>query len=170
MYAHGGLRGLDFTSDPNPILVEDSYMAFNSNPGSGERSHASAIRAAGGIRSLTLNNTVLGVGTSSWSSGILATYPENGYNSGVTVNGGLWIVQADNDGAYGVAAGYTPSAGEQQNRNFTIKDLRISTQYYSQACPSGCAQNWNQLTGTNVWQNVRKYHPGFADDGQLING
>jgi len=168
VYAHDGLRGLDFTGDPNPILVEDSYMAFNANPGSGERAHASAVRAAGGIRSLTFNNTVLGVGQDSFSSGIIATYPEWGPNSGVTVNGGLWIIQGQNDGAFGIAAGYTPP-GESPNHDFVIRDLLISTQYYASGCPSGCAQQWNELTGTNVWSNVRKYHPGFADDGQLIS-
>lgn len=169
VYAHGGLRGLDFTGDGNPIRLEDSYFAFNSNPGSGERSHASAIRAAGGIRSLDVVNTVLGVGTSSWSSGLIATYPENGPNSGVRIVGGLWIVQADNSGAYGIAAGYTPSAGEKPNSNFVVKDLWVSTEFYPSGCPSGVGQHWNQLAGTNVWSNVRKYHPGFAEHGQQIN-
>lgn len=168
VYAHGGLRGVDHTGDGNPIRYEDCYMAFNSNPGSGERSHASAARLAGGIRSFDSVNTVWGVGQDSWSSGLIATYPENGPNSGVRFKGGLWIVMPQNSTAYGIAAGYTPP-NERPNHDFSIQDLWVSTQYYASGCPSGVGQQWNELTGVNVWSNVRKYHPGFADHGQQIS-
>lgn len=176
VWTHGSIRGLDFTSEQN-ILVEDSYLGPNASPPIGqpvgscannrERRHASAIRAAGGTNNITLNNTVLHIGYCSWASGLIATYPENGANGNWTINGGRWIIEDQNGGGYGIAAGYSP--GEQQNYNYTVQDLEISTQYYSNGCPSGCAQQWNELGGNSTWTNVRKYNPGQPDHGQIIN-
>lgn len=175
VYAHDAIRGVDITGQQN-ITIEDSYLAFNVNPGSGERKHSSAIRAAGGTSNVTIKNTVLGVGASAWASGLMAFYPEQGANHDVTIDGGLWIIRNDNDGAYGMAVGYT-KASEQQNYNFTVRNVQISTQYYSNGCPSGCAQNWDQesnpaigpVGGTKIWQNVTKYNPGQPGHGQIIN-
>lgn len=175
VYGHDTMRGLDVTGQNN-ISVESSYLAFNYNPGTGERDHSTAIRAAGGVFKLQVLNSVLGVGDNSFASGIAAFYPENGANHDVTFDCGLWIISPNNSGAYGVAVGYTPSAGEPQNLNFTVRNVWISTQYYAQGCPSGCGQNWNQqpgssigpLGGAKVWQNNRKYNPGQPDHGQPI--
>jgi hypothetical protein len=166
VYAYGGIAGVDFTSDDEAILIEDCYLYPNYNPGVGERDHTTAVRASGNVTGLTINNTVLGVGEDCWASGIIATYPENGPNANLTINGGLWIVNADNSGAYGIAAGYTPP-GESPNHDFHVTGLQISTEFYAAGCPSGVGQNWNQLTGTNTW-SATKYHPGFADHGQSI--
>jgi hypothetical protein len=125
----------------------------------GERAHTTAIRAAGNTFSITVNNSVLGVGVDCFASGIIAMYPEFGPNSGLTITGGLFIVSAQNDGAFGIAAGFTPP-GEQPNRNFNVNGLWISTEFYASGCPSGCAQQWTELIGTNSWTNVKKYNPG----------
>lgn len=97
---------------------------------------------------------------------MIATYPEQGANYHLNILGGLWIIKDQNGGGYGIAAWYTPP--EQQNRDFSVRDLQISTQAYADGCPSGCSQNWNKLDGNKVWTNVRKYNPGKADHGQLI--
>lgn len=174
VYAHDTVRGMDITGQNN-ITIEDSYLAFNVNPGSGERKHSSAIRAAGGVSNVVIKNTVLGVGANAWASGLMAFYPEGGANHDITIDGGLWVIRENNSGAYGIAVGYTKGS-EQQNYNFTVKNVQISTQYNASGCPSGCAQNWNQggsttigpLGGTKVWQNVTKYNPGKSDHGQAI--
>lgn len=176
VWSHGTMRGLDITSQDN-ILVEDSYLGPNLSPPTGqppgscanntERAHASAVRAAGGTGNIVFRNTVLHIGYCAWASGLIATYPENGANSNWEVAGGRWIIEGQNDGAYGIAAGYTPP--EQQNTNYNIHDLQISTQYFSSGCPSGCAQSWTEVGGTRLWTNVRKYNPGKSDDGQLIS-
>lgn len=174
VYAHDTIRSMDITGQNN-ITIEDSFFGPNYNPGTGERKHSSGIRAAGGVYNVLIKNTYFEMGTNSFASGILATYPENGANHDITIDGGLWVIRPGNDGTYGIAAGYTKS-NEQQNYNFTVKNLQISTQYYSSGCPSGCAQNWNQsgnsaigpLGGTKIWQNVTKYNPGKSDHGQAI--
>jgi hypothetical protein len=133
--------------------------------------HTSAIRAAGGVSNFRLTNTVLHIGAISWASGLIATYPEWGNNSGIIVDGGRWIVESDNDGAFGIAAGTPDTTTGYTNSNFQVKNLQISTQFYSQGCPNGCAQNWNQIDndGISSWTGVTKYNPGFADHGQIIN-
>jgi hypothetical protein len=176
VWTHNTTRGMDITGQQN-ITVVDSYLGPNISPpigqppgscaNSSERQHASAIRAAGGTRSITLSNTVLHIGPCSWASGLIATYPESGANSGWEVTGGRWIIEGQNGGAYGIAMGYTPP--EQQNTNYIIRDLQISTQYNATGCPSGCAQSWNELGGSKAWTNVRKYNPGKSDDGQLVS-
>jgi hypothetical protein len=170
------MRGLDITSQQN-IVVEDSYFGPNVSPpigqppgsctNSSERGHASAVRAAGGTHDIVFSNTVLHLGYCAWASGLIATYPENGANYNWEITGGRWIIEGQNDGAYGIAAGYTPPQ-EQQNHDFNIHDLQISTQYYSSGCPSGCDQSWSEVGGIKSWTNVRKYNPGRPDDGQLI--
>jgi hypothetical protein len=176
VWTHDSIRGLDITSQQN-VVVEDSYLGPNVSPPTGqrpgscannaERAHASAVRAAGGTRNIAFRNTVLHIGYCSWASGLIATYPENGANSGWEVSGGRWIIEGQNEGAYGIAMGYTPP--EQQNTNYNIYDLQISTQYNSTGCPSGCAQSWAELGGSKAWTNVRKYNPGRTDDGQLVS-
>ena len=176
VWTHDTMRGLDFTKQNN-IVVEDSYLGPNVSPPTGsppgvgcpgsERAHASSVRAAGGTYNIAFKNTVFHLGACSWSSGLIATYPENGANHDWEVAGGRWIIEGYNSGAYGVAAGYTPP--ESRNYNFAFHDIEISTQYNSGGCPSGCAQSWSELGGTNSWTNVRKYNPGKADHGQLIS-
>lgn len=174
VYAHGGFRGMDITSS-GYIDMYDCYMGYNSNPGSGERSHASAIRAAGGVSYCTFTNCFFGVGAQSLGSGLIATYPENGANHHLTFTGGLWDLQDQGGGApYGIACGYTIGS-EQQNHDYTITDLYVSTAFYSGGCPGGVGQHWKSgdsrigaLGGTNLWSNVRKYHPGYADHNQQI--
>lgn len=175
VWSHDTMRGLDITSQKN-VRVEDSYLGPNVSPpiggvpgscqNSSERQHASAIRAAGGTSDISIINTVLHIGYCSWASGLIATYPEHGANTNWLIQGGLWIIETKNDGGYGIAAGYTPP--ESQNSNFTVRDLYISTQHYPQGCPSGCAQSWNEVAGTRVWTNVRKYNPGKSDHDQPI--
>ena len=176
VWTHGTMRGLDVTGQQN-ILVEDSYLGPNASPPTGfppggagcpgsEREHASAIRAAGGTNNITLRNTVLHIGACSWASGLIATYPENGANRNWEIDGGRWIIESFNGGGYGIAAGTTPS--EPSNYNYNVHDLEISTEHYSQGCPSGCAQNWNQLEGYSIWENVTRYNPGQPDHGQPI--
>jgi hypothetical protein len=177
VWTHNTTRGMDITGQQN-ITVVDSYLGPNISPPIGqppgscannsERQHASAIRAAGGTRQIAINNTVLHIGYCAWASGLIATYPEGGPNSGWEISGGRWIIEGQNDGAYGIAMGYTPPA-EQQNTNYAIRDLQISTQYYGTGCPSGCAQSWDELGGSKSWSNVRKYNPGKSDDGQPIS-
>jgi hypothetical protein len=150
VWTHGTMRGLDITSQSN-LLVEDSYLGPNVSPPIGnppgvgcsgsERAHASAVRAAGGSHAIVFRNTVLHIGACSWASGLIATYPENGANYDWEVAGGRWIIEGQNDGAYGIATGYTPPE-EQPNHDYNIHDLQISTQFYSSGCPSGCAQSW----------------------------
>lgn len=177
VYAHGGFRGMDITSSGYIDMI-DCYMAYNDNPGTGERSHASAIRAAGGVSYCTFTNCVFGVGAQSFSSGLIATYPENGANHHLTFTGGLWDLRDQGGGApYGIACGYTVGT-EQQNHDYSITDLYVSTAFYSDGCPGGVGQHWidggtakgsiGKLGGVNVWQNVRKYHPGFPDHNQQI--
>ncbi len=176
VWTHDTMRGLDFTGQNN-IRVEDSYLGPNVSPpigyspgtcqGNSERAHASAVRAAGGSYNISFINTVLHIGPCSWASGLIATYPEGGANHDWLIQGGLWVIEGQNDGGYGIAAGYTPP--EKQNYNYTIKDLYISTQYYSQGCPSGCAQSWGELGGTKAWTNVRKYNPGKAEHDQQLS-
>jgi hypothetical protein len=174
VYAHDTTRGVVLTGQNN-VTIEDSYLAFNVSPPSNgdcsqERKHSSAIKAVGGTYNVLIKNTVLGVGTCSFASGLIALYPERGANHDIVVDGGLWIIQSNNDGGYGIAVGYTPGS-EQQNYNFTVRNVQISTQYYSVGCPTGCAQNWTGAKapgGTNIWQNVTKYNPGKADHGQPI--
>lgn len=175
VWAHGGFRGMDITSDNN-ILVEDSYMGPSLFVGTGERSHTSAVRAAGSVFNWVNNNVVYHVGPESNGSGVIATYPENGVNHDITFNGGLWILEDQGGGApYGIACGYTVGS-EPQNLSYTIRDLYVSTEFYADGCPGGVGQHWNSgdtrigaLGGTKVWTNVRKYHPGFADHNQVIN-
>lgn len=176
VWTHNTTRGMDITGQQN-IHVVDSYLGPNVSPpigqppgsctNSSERQHASAIRAAGGTHDISIQNTVLHIGYCSWASGLIATYPEQGANYNWSIQGGLWIIDGMNDGGYGIAAGYTPP--EQQNHDFSVRDLQISTQAYSTGCPSGCAQNWSKLGGTNIWNNVRAYNPGKSDNGRLIS-
>lgn len=176
LWTHDTMRGLDFTGQNN-IRVEDSYLGPNVSPpigyppgscsGNSERQHASAIRAAGGSYNIKLTNTVLHIGYCSWASGLIATYPENGANHDWEVSGGRWIIEGQNDGGYGIAAGYTQGV-EQPNYNYNFHDFSISTQAYSSGCPSGCAQNWGELSGTKTWSNVTKYSPGSTSNGSLI--
>ena len=174
VHAHDTVRNIDITGQVN-VTIEDSYLGPNVNPGSGERKHSSGIRAAGGVSNFLLKNTVVEMGSNAWASGILATYEENGDNHAITVDGGLWVIGANNSGAYGIAAGYTVSSGNR-NYDFTIKNLQISTQYNSGGCPSGCAQNWTSagspgiapLDAPKVWSNVTKYNPGKPDHGQQM--
>jgi hypothetical protein len=115
---------------------------------------------------LTFNNTVLGVGQDSWSSGIMLRIQRTATTAGL-----LSMVGCDHPGSerWGLwDRCWIHPPNEQPNRDYNIRDLWISTQYYSQGCPSGCAQQWNELLGTNVWQNVRKYDPGQPDHGQQI--
>lgn len=133
VHAHGAIRGMDFSGDGEPILLEDCYHAFNYNPGVGERDHTTAIRAAGNTFSITVNNCVLGMGDDCFASGVIAMYPEFGPNTGLTINGGLFVVQANNDGAFGIAAGFTPP-GESPNHDFNVTGLWISTEFYSEGC------------------------------------
>ena len=175
IYTHDTMRGLDITGQQN-VTVEDSYLGPNASPPIGqppgscsnntERPHASAVRGAGGTNAITFRNTVLHIGYCAWASGLIATYPENGANTNWLIDGGRWIIEGQNDGGYGIAAGTSP--GYPANSNFTVKNLQISTQFYTQGCPSGCAQNWQQLIGTNSWSAVTKYNPGRSDDGQTI--
>ena len=175
VYAHDATRGIDVTGQSNVTIV-DSYLAFNVSPPSNgkcdqERKHSSVIRAAGGVSNLVVRNTVLGVGACAFASGLVALYPENGPNHDITFDGGLWIVRTDNDGAFGVAVGYTPGS-EQPNSNITVRNVQISTQYYSEGCPSGCGQNWTGSkapTGVTVWDNVTRFNPGQIDHGQPID-
>jgi hypothetical protein len=177
VWTHDTMRGLDFTGQNN-IRVEDSYLGPNMSPpigyppgscsGNSERQHASAIRAAGGTYNIKLMNTVLHIGPCSWASGLIATYPENGANHDWEVSGGRWIIEGDNGGAYGIAAGYTPGK-EQPNYNYNFHDFSISTQYYSSGCPSGCAQNWEDLSGSASWKNVTKYAPNSSSNGSVIS-
>lgn len=188
IWAHDSYRGIDITGQDN-FTLQNSYHGPNVSPPTGqapgdpwtgcpgsERAHASAIRAAGGTQDIDILNVVLHIGKCSFASGLIATYPENGANHDWLIDGGMWIIEEDNpsssgtgsDGgnAYGIAAGC--GGGEQENYNFIVQNLKISTQYYAAACPSGCAQNWNELAGTNTWSNVTKYNPGQGDDGQAI--
>lgn len=176
VWSHDTMRGLDITSQSN-IDIVDSYLGPNVSPPTGqrpgvgcpgqEREHASAVRAAGSTYDITFLNTVLHLGPCSWGSGLIATYPEGGPNHDWEVSGGRWIIEGENDGAYGVAAGGT--AAEGYNYNYNFHDFEISTQHYSSGCPSGCAQNWPQLQGAKSWTNIRKYNPGQSSNGQLIN-
>ena len=176
IHTHDTMRGLDITGQQN-VTVEDSYLGPNMSPPIGqppgscsnnsERAHASAVRAAGGTNGITFRNTVLHIGYCAWASGLIATYPENGANHDWLIDGGRWIIEGQNDGGYGLAAGYTPPQ-EQQNYNYTVKNVQISTQYYSSGCPSGCAQSWNEVGGTQIWTSNTKYNPGKADNGQPI--
>jgi hypothetical protein len=169
VYAHGGTRGLDFTGG-SYITLEDCFLGYNYNPGTGERDHASCLRAAGGTHHVTFTNCVLGIGYNCFASGIAAFYPENGANHDIAFIGGLWKLGGNNDGGYGGAFGYTPP--EQQNYNFTIQDLYISCFVdpatdadghqiggYAIGMPSGVGQQWNEMGGTAIWSNVRKYNP-----------
>lgn len=174
VYAHDTTRGVDITGEKN-IVFHDSYLAFNVSPPSNgncsqERKHSTAVRAAGGTSNVLFQNTVLGVGHCAFASGLVAFYPEKGANHDITFQGGMWIIQGDNGGAYGIAVGYTPEK-EKQNYNFVVRDVKISTQYYAKGCPSGCAQNWTgekAPAGTKIWENVTKYNPGKPDHGQPI--
>lgn len=178
VYVHDGSRGLEFTQQNN-ITVQDSYIAFNYNPPtngdcSQERPHASVIRAAGGTYNIKILNTVLGGGECSITSGLIATYPEQGANHDILIDGGLWICPSGSP--YGIAAGSNPSAGEPQNYGFTVKNLKISTQANPVGCAAGNGQHWNSasqyagpLGDPKVWQNVTKYNPGKPDDGQPID-
>ncbi len=179
VYAHDTTRGVDITGQQN-ITFEDSYLGFNVSPPSNgdcgqERKHSTAVRAAGGVSNVLFKNTVLGVGNCAFASGLVAFYPENGPNHDIVFDGGLWIIQGNNDGAYGIAVGWT--LAEDENYNFTVKNVQISTQYYAEGCPEGCGQNWNGSNwnpdifgpkGVKIWQNVTKYNPGKADHGQPI--
>lgn len=177
VYAHDTTRGMELTGQNN-ITVENSYLAFNVSPPSNgncgqERKHSSALKASGGTHHLTLTNNVFGVGECSFASGLLAFYPEGGANHDVTIDGGLWIIQSDNDGAFGISAGYTPP--EERNYNFIVRNVQISTQYYTHGCPlagsNTCAPLWNgsrSPSGTKIWENNTKYNPGKPDHGQPI--
>jgi hypothetical protein len=197
LYAHDTMRGMDFTEQEN-ITVIDSYHGPNVNPPDGkppndpscpgpdDRGHSSSIRAAGSSHNILIQNTVLSLGECSNASGHIATYTENGASNGHDgvgwsnydweISGGMWI--NNNDGGYGIAAGcdwYGSATGscaggcnKYQNYDFNVHDLKISTTFHSEGCPSGCAQGWNNVAGYGPWTNVTKYNPGQADHGQAI--
>lgn len=180
IWTHDTMRGLDFTNQTN-VTVLDSYLGPNVSPPTGqpvgsclndnERAHASAMRVAGGVSNLRLTNNVFRIGACSRASGIIATYPEQGHNHDIIVDGGRWIIEGNNSGAYGIAAGTPDTSTGYTNYDFHIQNVQISTEYNSSGCPSGCAQNWNQIArdGISTWTNIRKYNPGKADDGQIIS-
>lgn len=164
---HNGQRNYDITGSSGftqRVTFDSCYVGPNYHPGTGERTHASAVRAAGGT-AVTATNTVFRVGAGSFSSGLLATYPENGANGPWTVSGGIWWVEADNDGAYGISCGNTPP--EPTNHDYSFHNIYVWTGDYSEGFPVGMFASQNELTGTNSFGNFKKYHPGFGDHNQV---